>query len=451
MPEISHSPLLPYEVLACGLFLAFIAIVLGKKSLGLLLFLLACGAALALLRIDTALKEIATHSLGEFARNEHVVIEGWIDEAPEILPIGIEYHIHAKRAAWKGEEMKEVRGRFQVLDYGAWPRRAVGEFVRVSGKLSVPEPQPEFEYAKYLLSQKIDAVMSRGRVESATSDETPLFIRFSPLKILVPVRDWFEGRIRRVLPEPEASLLDGLLIGSTSGLSKEITEEFRRAGLSHIVAVSGTNVTIILAVVSSCLFFLPIKKRFFPMLFATIGFVLLTGASAAVVRAGLMGILGLLALQAERQTMPRLSILWTAFAMTLSNPFALWYDPGFQLSFLAIFGISELGKPLMRVLRFAPETLGIRESIATTLAAQIATLPISIFVFRQWSAIAPFSNLLIAPLIPIAMLCGFLSTMLGVLFLPFGLLFGYPTWAILRLMLAIAHTSASIPGASLTF
>ena len=134
--------------------------------------------------------------------------------------------------------------------------------------------------------------------------------------------------------------------------------------------------------------------------------------------------------------------------MAVWNPRMLIADPGFQLSFLATIGITLLSKPIMRYLSFVPELLGMKESLATTLAAEIATLPVSMLIFRQFSLVAPLSNLLVAPLIPLAMLFGFVGTIVFTTAKIPGLIVGYMTWLILEIILFIVQTLSAVTYAS---
>jgi competence protein ComEC len=248
-----------------------------------------------------------------------------------------------------------------------------------------------------------------------------------------------------------ASLLTGLLTGSRGGMPEELLESFRVAGLSHIVAISGYNITIIITLVGGMLFWVPLKKRF-PLLVAGIAlFTLFVGASASVVRAAVMGVLGLLALQQNRKADIRLLVLWSAFFMLLINPRQLWFDAGFQLSFLAVIGLAELSRPVGKALARLPETLGIRESLTATMSAQISTLPLTMLVFKQLSLVAPFANLLVAPLIPLAMLLGFIGTVLGFAWEPLGLPPSYLAWGLLNMIIVIGKSAASLPYAAVTW
>jgi competence protein ComEC len=386
-----------------------------------------------------------------FALGKNVAVIGWVTDAPERKPTVTRYTIETAFIETSTQKIS-VHGRILVSDYATFPAYNVGDLVEVSGKLEVPKVLDAFDYPAYLRVKGITALIQRGRMSRAdTAMNTPLAIHYSPHRVLVPLREWFERQITLILPEPHASLLAGLLTGSRTGLSKDVSNDFRTSGLSHIVAISGFNITIILSLLSGLLFFLPRQKRLIPLVLGISTFALFVGAGAPVIRATIMGILGLIALEAERKTTPRLLILWTAVLMTLWNPLSLQYDVSFQLSFLATVGLSEIGPWLKKILKHVPSTLGIRESLTATLAAQIATIPLSVLIFRQFSLIAPLTNLLTAPLIPLAMLIGFIATLVGILNQSLGLFVGYYVWAILELILKIAHLGSIVPFAVMTW
>lgn len=386
-----------------------------------------------------------------YANDAFVTVHGIIIDAPDIRPTVTKYTVLAVRLMEnKGKEIA-VRGKILVNDMGGWPEYEYGDTVRVTGKLMRPEPIEDFAYDEYLSVRGIYALMPRAHIEEDEDRKVPLSITDHFFRNLYALRTGFEEQINRIFPEPHASLLAGLLTGSRRGIPKHLTEDFRMAGITHIIAISGYNVTIILTLLSGLLFWIPLKKRFPLLVMSIIVFTIFVGASASVVRAGIMGVLGLLALQTGRQTTVRLSILWTAFFMLLWNPLSLWYDAGFQLSFLAVIGIAELSAPLKKLLRFVPETLALRESLVATLAAQIATLPLTMILFKQISLIAPITNILVAPLLPLSMLLGFTATILGILWLPLGLLIGYFCWAFLHAIILIAKICASLPFAVIQF
>lgn len=430
------------------------------------------GAAFSILRNTRAwgsilLATIAGSALGFFsvARTTHVTLpldvetyatgisstlSGWVADAPDRRPTVTRYLVVAEEIEQNGMK-RQVRGKVLVSDQNGWPRYQYGDPVTVRGTLTKPQGIDTFDYPAYLRLQGIRATVGYARIEPGAAVSAPADPVHRILRMLSSVREGTEARINRVFPEPHASLLAGLLTGSRRGIPAYLTSAFRTAGLSHIIAISGYNVTIILSLLTGLLFWLPIRARFPFLALGIIAFTLFVGAGAPVVRAAIMGILGLLALSTGRLPAIRLTILWTAFLMLLWKPAFLWDDASFQLSFLAIIGITELSAPLKRLLKRVPETLSLREALVATLAAQIATIPLTITLFRQISFVAPLANILVAPLIPLAMLLGFLATVLGALWLPLGLAVGYPAWTFLQAIISVAQWSAALPFAAITF
>lgn len=382
-----------------------------------------------------------------FADGENHELHGWIIDDPDVRPT----HTRLVIAVDTIDDTQKASGRVLVTEYGSYPPHRYGDEVTVYGKLRLPEVIEGFDYPHYLELSGIRALVSRGSVKTAyTSAKRPSEARtYAVFGLLYDLRKSIEDRIGLILPEPHGSLLAGLLTGSRRGLPEHLSDDFRTSGITHIIAVSGYNITIILTLLSSALFWLPVKRRFWPLVFMVSAFTVFVGAGAPVVRAAIMGILGLLALQAERVAVPRLTILWTAFFMLLWNPLQLWYDASFQLSFLAVLGITEFGPFLKKALKRVPETFAIRESLIATIAAQLGTLPVSILIFRQFSLVSPLTNVLVAPLVPLGMLLGTLSLLLSVIWTPFALLSGYVTWAVLELIILIAKIGAMVPFAAI--
>lgn len=422
------------------------SVLLKKRTLSVLTAVV-MGGSVAVLCAARTVHVPGPIDIESFADGEYVTIHGWIAEMPDIRPVQTKFTIETDFVEdSKGKH--EAKGRILVTEYAPWPPLRYGDEVSARGKLEKPSPIEDFDYPHYLELHGIRAVIFRGQVDASENGSS------RPIAILGTLYKWRNGvedRLGLLLPEPHASLLAGLLTGSRRGLPKHLTDDFRTAGLTHIIAISGYNITIILAVLGSLLFWLPIKKRFVPLLIGITLFTLFVGAGPPVVRAAIMGLLGLLALQAGRVPTVRLVVLWTAFFMLLWNPMMLWYDASFQLSFLAVIGITELGPVLKRLLKRVPETFAIRESLVATIAALIATLPLSILLFRQISLVAPLTNVLVAPLIPLAMLGGAISLFLSLLWMPLGLLAAYFTWAILQAIIWIAEIGAKVPFGSFIF
>lgn len=417
--------------------------IIGVMTLGMLLAFLVAARAVHVTNPD---------DIESFALNTPVTISGWISEPPDVRPTMTKLTVSITELS-DANGTYTVKGKTLFNDINAWPELHYGDHVTITGKLQKPEIIDGFDYPHYLELRGIRTVITRGKVilTPPTGPQPPSARTWRLIGMLSALRTTVEDQIGLVLPEPHASLLAGLLTGTRRGLSEKLSDNFRRAGITHIVAVSGYNVTIILVLLGSMLFWLPIRKRFLPLSAAAVLFCVFVGAGAPVLRATIMGILGLLAISAERIAITRLLILWTAFLMLLWNPLMLWYDASFQLSFLAVIGLSELSPWLKPLFKKVPDTLAIRESLVATVAAQIATIPLSILLFRQFSLIAPVSNILVAPLIPLSMLLGSIATGLSFIYQPLGLFVGAFAWFTLELILKIGTICGSLPIASITF
>jgi len=403
------------------------------------------GVSTALLCVIRTTHISTPNTVDWYANTENVTIRGVISDEPDRRPMITKYTVSINQLTdGSGTVLDGVSGNVLVSDRRQWPEYEYGDRVIIRGILEKPSKIERFHYDRYLSRYDIYTVMYRGSVQSIPNPDTSPFKR-----TLYSLKSTFESQINRLYPEPHASFMAGLLTGSRRGIPEDLLEAFNTTGLTHIIAISGYNITIVIAIISSALFWLPLKIRFFPAVISIIAFTIFVGASAAVVRAAIMGILGLVALQNGRMTHVRLSILWTAFFMIAWNPKILWYDAGFQLSFLAVIGLTELGTLLDRIFQHVPKTLAIRESLQMTIAAQIAAVPLIIILFERFSLIAPLANLLIAPVIPMAMLLGALGTIISFFVFPLGQLISYMGWGCLEWIIIIANYCSAIPYASI--
>ncbi|MFH1670240.1 MAG: ComEC/Rec2 family competence protein [Patescibacteria group bacterium] len=401
------------------------------------------GITCALLAVSRTTHTQTPQTVDSFANNKRVTIQGIISEEPDRRPMQTKYTIDVSVLTNASGAVIPVTGRTLVTDREQWPEFEYGDEVEVTGKLEKPGQIEAFQFDRYLSRYEIYSVMYFANLKRISSGHNNPFFA-----LLYKTKQKFEFQINRLYAEPHASFLAGLLTGSRKGIPDHLLDDFQITGLTHIIAISGYNITIVISVIAGMLFWLPLRKRFLPSVIAIIAFTLFVGASAAVVRASIMGILGLLALQTGRQSHTRLAILWTLFAMLIWNPKYLWYDAGFQLSFLAVIGLTELGPHLDRWFTKVPKALGIREALQMTIAAQICAVPLIVLLFGRLSLIAPIANVLVAPAIPLAMLFGFIGTVLSILCFPLGQLFAYLGWAFLQWIVFVAKVMAHVPFAS---
>ena len=213
------------------------------------------------------------------------------------------------------------------------------------------------------------------------------------------------------LPAQEAALLGGLTLGSRAEFTPEFKSQMSRSGTTHLVALSGYNIAIlVLAIAKVFGKFLSRRKTFYITTGIILLFVVMVGAEASVVRAAIMGFLALLAKETGRTFSMRNAIVLTALGMTLFHLTVLVYDIGFQLSFLSLLGIVYLSPALKQVLRFDErKDIPIWKEIAIlTASAQLAVVPVIVNTFGSFSLTAIIPNVLILGFVPLTMFLGFL-------------------------------------------
>jgi competence protein ComEC len=304
-------------------------------------------------------------------------------------------------------------------------------------------------------AQRSDRLVIEGRLTTGFGTfpaaiyqaEVQKIVRPKPGDIALEVRNWFAGLIRQAIPDPEAALGVGYLVGQRRNLPEMLTAALQTTGLTHIVVASGYNLTILVRFARR--FFMRISK--YTATIASGGlilsFIAMTGISPSMSRAGLIAGLSLLAWYYGRKFQP-LVLLPLAIAITvLIKPSYAWGDVGWQLSFAAFAGVMILA-PLLQSYYFGPKKPGmVRQILGETVAATICTLPIILLYFGQMSNIALLANLLVLPLVPLAMLLTFIAG-LGALFVPSAAsVIGAPAYGLLQYMTATVDTLAAIPWA----
>ena len=318
-----------------------------------------------------------------------------------------------------------------------------GDKVEISGKLQEPGIIDDslgrpFDYAKYLSKDDIYLTMSFARVEILSSGHGN-FIRHG----LFRLKGSFIGKMREILAEPESSLLAGLIVAGKGAMPKEILEEFRRAGVIHIVVLSGYNLTIIADFLRTI--FGSAKLSILGILF----FVIMTGAPATVVRAAIMVLAVVLAKMLHRNFSAPRALLAAAFLMIVHNPKILVFDPSFQLSFLATCGLIFLSPIVERYLTLVPTKWGIRTILASTIATQVTVLPFLIYSVGDVSLVSLPANMLILLIIPYTMLAGFIATIITYLSPVIAWPFSYITHLLLSWVLGVSHYLGNLSFASI--
>ena len=325
----------------------------------------------------------------------------------------------------------------------------IGDYLRATCALEQPEPFDGFAYDRFLAAKSIYATC-RSLAASFIIEKDVLSWSDHFWRSIGSFHGWIDDRARAILPEPQATLLLGLLIGEDS-FSDRWKEAFRATGTSHIVAASGYNVAIVAQLALIALVTLGLYRRqAYPLVLFAIGvFIIVAGAGAAVVRAGIMGVLALTARHVGRHTSPRNIIALTIVVLLLVEPRLLRDDVGFQLSVAATIGLIALTDRIASRLKMIPTTFGIRESLASTIAATIATVSIVLLSFGKLSIVAPLVNLLVLPFVPYAMALGAAAIALSSIGSSLGVWIALPVWTVLVTMTEIIATASRIPFASI--
>jgi len=369
---------------------------------------------------------------------QEISLQGLIVDDPQIDGNLIKFTILVK-----GIENSDAKTSGKILvKTRKYPNYNYGNPISLNGLLKKPYDSDEFSYSNYLSRFGIYSTMDYPNISIIEPFSGNWF-----LASLYKLKNSCLSIINKILPEPTAAFLAGLLFGVRQNMPDDLLNNFKITGLTHIIALSGFNITIIAGALMSWLRFVPARARFVFTVLAIISFVLLTGASPSVTRAAIMGILILLAGSLGKISDITISLLLAAVVMLWVNPKILAFDIGFQLSFLSTLGIVYL-HPLLSP-RLPNFFTALKEYLSPTLSALIFVTPIIVYNFSSISLIAPISNILVLPLIPASMGLGFLATVVGFINLSLGSWLGWIAWIPLKIIISITNCLAKLPLASL--
>lgn len=321
-----------------------------------------------------------------------------------------------------------------------------GDFVSVTGEIKVPEPFQtdlgrEFNYRGYLLAKGVAYMVPRAEVLKVREGEgNPI------MSAVLKSKQAFIHKLESLIPEPQAGLSLGLLLGVKRGLGEDLETAFRRSGIIHIVVLSGYNLMIVATFVLYVLG--GIFGRRWSSIIGIIGivlFALMVGLSATVVRASIMAILLLVMGLTGRVYLVLRGLFVAGFLMIMWNPYSLAFDVGFQLSFLATLGLIVFSPYLKGKLEFVPDKImSAREFLTATLATQLFVLPLLLYQVGEFSVVAVLVNVLVLPMVPIAMLLAFLTGLSSFVFSPLASILAFVTHLSLTYITALAEWFSSL-------
>lgn len=321
-----------------------------------------------------------------------------------------------------------------------------GDEINLSCVLNKPKNFSDFNYQMYLAKDSIYYLCKKAKIEKTGKNKgNKIYVGILRLK------NSMETVIERTISQPEAGLAKGLLFGGSSHLPEKLKDNFSRTGMTHIVAVSGYNVTIIAEYLIYIGIFMGLwrKQAFYLALIGIFVFVAMIGFPSSAVRAGVMGSLLLWAMKNGRLANANNAIIFSGGIMLLINPLSLRWDIGFQLSFLATLGIVQMSSIWENYFNDKLRSIGLTEIILMTISAQLFVLPIIAYNFKSLSVISLLANLFILPIIPLTMLFIFLTSFLGLIWFPLSLVFSWLSYISLRYEIEVINFLAKFSWASL--
>jgi competence protein ComEC len=339
----------------------------------------------------------------------------------------------------------EVKGK-ALVTVPRYPEYKYGDFVDITGELETPLSLGDFDYKGYLAHQGIYSTIYYPKVALIDTGHS-----FAPLAWIYNVRATLAQTLAQTLPEPQASLAQGILLGMRGNIPADLNSDFTRSGTSHLLAISGQNIGIMAGILLAIGLWLFGRKRNLHIWLAVVViwiYTIITGMNPPVVRGAIMASVFLFAEALGRQRSGFAALVFAAAVMVGISPYILG-DASFQLSFLAMAGLifiypllSEFGRRLVTSKigdeGFLVSTLNmVIDSFSATLASIIVIWPLIAYYFGIFSLAGPIATFLLTPVLPVIIILGTLAMLLGLAYIGVAQVFGWLVWPFLSYMLAV--------------
>jgi len=409
-----------------------------------------------ILRYQSSLPAVDENCLLFYNDRGTVEIKGEVDRDPEVGEKTT--HLQLSTTGIKADKgWQEVSGTV-LLFVPRYPEYRYGDILLVTGKLETPSRLDDFDYKGYLAHQGIYSTMLYPEVEIEDRGKG-----FKPLEWIYSLRNRLSRTLAEVLPEPQASLAQGIILGKRGSIPPELRDNFSSTGTAHLLAISGLHLSIVAGILLSTGIWLFGRKRYV-YIWLALGsiwvYALLTGMHPPILRAAIMVSLFLAADLLGRQRSAITSLILAAAIMVGVSPQILW-TASFQMSFLAMAGLVFIF-PLIQSLgkRAVSTTLGedgtaastasfVTDTLSVTLGAILAVWPLVAYYFGTISLVAPLATFLALPALPGIIVTGVLTAALGFIALPLAQAAGWLTWLFTSYMLLVVNGFAALPISSI--
>ena len=357
---------------------------------------------LGILRTQISEFNIASDKLSKFNGQGEITLTGFVNAEPDVRDTSQNLKVKSN-------------GSTILITTQRYPEYHYLDQLKIIGKLEAPKNTDTFNYQNY----GIYSVMAFPKLELIERPHMPGLCLHKPGMCIYAGILNFKQKLRQSIEKnflpPQSSIMEGTILGDNGAMSQDLKSKLNITGLRHIIAVSGTHVAILAVILMNILLAMGLwrQQSFYFSVFFVWLYIILIGLIPSAVRAGVMATVFLFAQKIGRQSNGERVITMAAAVMLAINPLLLIYDVGFQLSFLAVLGLTYLDGPIKYFLRFLKNEVLITV-LSATMAAQIFTLPIMVFNFGNISFIAPLTNLLISPIVELLMIFGFLTSFAGV-------------------------------------
>jgi competence protein ComEC len=377
---------------------------------------------------------------------QHVVMTGVVTRPPQLRPRRMRLVVAPETVTGHAGPIRRPRGRVQVVLRGHHKVR-YGDRVQVVGRLLRPPEAGnpgEFSYRDHLAAEGIKALLAPGRSGTFKLLEhgqgQPL------LAAVFAARERVLAVFAKALPGRPGALLASLLLGDDGAIEPQMTQAFKRAGLLHVLVVSGAQVGLVMASVVWLGRLLRAPPAVIAALSggAVVGFALMAGWVPSVARAAIMAVAAAVAMAWARSYDATAALSLASLILLSSSPLLL-FDPGFQLSFVATWALLYVAPVLQKRV---PGSSALRTLVSMTIAAQVAVVPVLAFHFQQVSLTGFIANLLVVPVVAVLVPAGFMISVIGLIAPWAAGIAAWPLRPLLDLVAYLAHLFSTLPGAA---